>query len=56
MKKSLLAIALALGVSSLTYTAAAAPKSDTPSQKDTTKKHKKNKTKKSNKKTDRGSK
>ena len=55
MKKSVLAIALALGISSLTYTAMAAPQ-DTPPQKDTTKKGKKGKTKKAPKKTDGGSK
>jgi hypothetical protein len=55
MKKTLLALALALGVSSLTYTAVAAPQ-DTPPQKDTTKKKsKKGKSKKEPKKTDGGS-
>jgi hypothetical protein len=40
MRKSILALALALGVSSLTYTATAAPKDEKAT---TTKKHKKNK-------------
>jgi hypothetical protein len=57
MKKSVLALALALGVSSLTYTAVAAPQDKGPDQKDTTKKKgKKGKSKKEPKKTDGGSK
>ena len=56
MKKTLLAIVLALGVSSLTYTAVAATQDTPPTQKDTTKKKGKKKgTKKAPKKTDGGS-
>jgi hypothetical protein len=54
MKKSLLAIALVLGVSSLTFTAVAAPQDTPPTQKDTTKKSK-SKKKKAPKKTTGGS-